>query len=152
MPREYFERARAGMRTMAAEVGLEMKSSDRLINSRQALATAEFAREQGDDKFRAVHLALFRGHWEQTAQLDSIPDLVEIGGRCGLDRLALAAALEEKRYEAVIDANRREATALGISAIPAHIFGRRYLILGAQPEQVFRKALAELAGDGPTTA
>lgn len=145
---ERYERARAHMRDMAAELGLTMVSSDRRINTRLALAAAEFAREQGDDTFRAMHHALFKAHWEQTGRLDSIADLVAIGTACGLDGDALEAALRDGRYEATLDANRREATTVGINAIPAHIFGRQYLVLGAQPEDVFRKVIAELNGNG----
>ena len=49
-----------GVRVMAAELGLTMKTRDRLINTRKALATAEFGRENG--KFEQVHRALFEAH------------------------------------------------------------------------------------------
>jgi predicted DsbA family dithiol-disulfide isomerase len=40
-----------------------------------------------------------------------------------------------------------EATQVGINAIPAHIVGRRFLVLGAQPIKVFREILAKVAED-----
>ena len=82
IPRErYFGAERAAqMRThlqaMAAEVGLEMESRDVLINSRAALATAEFARERG--AYEAVHKALFEAHWHLTGRLEDVEDLKRI--------------------------------------------------------------------------
>jgi len=151
IPREaYFGQERsATMRThlqaAAAQVGLTMESRDLIINSRRALGAAEFAREHG--LFNEMHLALFKAHWERTGRLEEIEDLVRIGVGVGLDSEALRTAIEDRRYDPVIDENRRVATSIGVDAIPAHIFGRRFLILGAQPYEVFRQALDRLAGN-----
>jgi predicted DsbA family dithiol-disulfide isomerase len=137
-----FEQMRTHLETIAAEVGLTMKQRDVIINSRRALGAAEFAREQG--KFDAMHQALLKSHWEGTARLENVDDLVRIGTEVGLDAIELRAAIDEDRYAAVIDENRAEASSLGINAIPAHIFGRRYLVLGAQPYEAFQQVLDRL--------
>jgi len=144
LPPDYMARVRANTERMAAEAGLVMRIRDRLINSRLALATAEFARECG--AFDAVHRALFKAHWEGTADLDDIADLKSIAAAAGLDAGALGVALADGRYEPLLDAHRADATAVGIDAIPSHIFGRRHLVVGAQPESVFREILAQLEG------
>ncbi len=146
LPADYQARVDAGLKMMAADTGLEMRRPKRLINSRLALAAAEFARER--DVFPAMHAALFKAHWEGTAALDSVEDLKRIAASVGLEADELEAALDEGRYEDVLDANRMEATQVGINAIPAHIIGRRFLILGAQPVDVFRGVLAKLGDDG----
>jgi predicted DsbA family dithiol-disulfide isomerase len=84
-----------------------------------------------------MHHALFKAHWELTGRLEDVDDLVRIGEEVGLDSVELRLAIEEGRYEAVIDDNRRQAEAVGINAIPAHIFGRRYLVVGAHPYESF---------------
>jgi predicted DsbA family dithiol-disulfide isomerase len=145
LPAEYQARVDAGLEMMAADTGLEMRRPDRLINSRLALAAAEFARER--DAFPAMHRALFKAHWEGTAALDSVEDLKRIATGVGLEPEELEAALDEGRYEDLLDANRLEATQVGINAIPAHIVGRRFLVLGAQPVNVFREILAKVAED-----
>jgi len=137
-----FEQMRTHLENMAAEVGLTMKQRDVIINSRRALGAAEFAREHS--KFDAMHLALFKAHWEGTGRLESTDDLVRIGAAIGLDADELRAAIDEDRYAAVIDENRAEAESVGINAIPAHIFGRRYLVLGAQPREAFEQVLERL--------
>jgi predicted DsbA family dithiol-disulfide isomerase len=73
-----------------------------------------------------------------------VDDLVRIGTEVGLDADELRAAIDEDRYAALINENRAEAESLGINAIPAHIFGRRYLLLGAQPYEAFQQVLDRL--------
>jgi predicted DsbA family dithiol-disulfide isomerase len=148
MPREsYFPPARleamnARLSAMAAEVGLLMLPPKRMINTRPALAAAEFARERG--AFEAMHRALFKAHWEGAANLDSVADLRSIAESVGLDGEGLEAALDEGRYEDLLDANRREAMQVGIDAIPAHIFGRRFLVVGAHPLELFKQVVARV--------
>ena len=91
-----------------------------------------------------MHHALFKAHWEGTGRLEDVDDLVRIGSTVGLDADELRAAITEDRYAPVIDENRRTASSVGIDAIPAHIFGRRYLVLGAQPYEVLKQVVDRL--------
>ena len=143
----YFGRARSErmqthLHSVADSVGLTMKQRDVIINSRRALGAAEYARGHG--KFEEMHQALFQAHWEGTGRLENVDDLVRIGSGLGLDGAGLRAAIEGDRYEAVIDENRRVAASVGIDAIPAHIFGRRYLVVGAQPYDVLKQVVERL--------
>ena len=148
IPREaYFGRARSQamhdhLQAVAAEVGLKMESRDVIINSRRALGAAEYARTRG--KFDEMHHALFKAHWERTARLEDVDDVVEIGAGVGLDRDELRDAIESGRFEQLIDETRQEAESAGINAIPAHVFGARYLVVGAQPYEVFERVVARL--------
>lgn len=148
IPRDvFFGRERAGrmddyMQSVARSVGLTMKRRDVIINSRRALAAAEFARDKG--KFDEMHRTLLKAHWEGTGRLEDVDDLVRIGEEVGLDADGLRTAIEDGRYEATIDEYRADAEGAGINAIPAHIFGRRYLVMGAQPYDVFKQVLDRL--------
>jgi predicted DsbA family dithiol-disulfide isomerase len=137
------EQMRTHLQAVAAEVGLNMESRDVIINSRRALGAAEFAREQG--KFEDMHHALFKAHWEKAAKLENVDDLVAIGVGIGLDGAELRAAIEGGRYEPLLDDTRHEAESVGINAIPAHVFAGRYLVVGAQPYEVFRQVLDRIA-------
>ena len=141
-----FEQMRLHLESIAAEVGLSMQQRDIIINSRRALGAAEFAREHGN--FEPMHRALFKAHWEGTGRLEDTDDLVRIGASVGLDATDLRKAIEEDRYAAVIDDNRAQAESDGINAIPAHIFGRRYLVMGAQPYEAFQEVIDRLRQDG----
>jgi len=152
IPRDaYFGRARSlqvhsYLQQVAQQVGLEMQPRDVIINSRRALGAAEFAREHG--KYEEMHHALFKAHWQQTGKLEDVNDLVRIGTEVGLDAEELRRAIEEGRYEDVIDENRQIATSAGINAIPAHVFGRRYLVMGAQPYEVLKQVVDKLTSVG----
>jgi predicted DsbA family dithiol-disulfide isomerase len=91
-----------------------------------------------------MHHALFKAHWELTSRLENVDDLVRIGDEIGLDPDELRLAIEDGRYEPIIDDNRRQAESVGINAIPAHIFGRRYLVVGAHPYESFTQVLDRL--------
>ena len=148
IPREvYFrgrrlERAEEHLRSIAADAGLELQHRDVIINSRRALGAAEFARERG--RFDEMHHALFQAHWGGGGKLEDVEHLVRIGSSVGLEASDLRTALEEDRYADVIDENRRIASSVGINAIPAHIFGRRYLVVGAQPYEVLKQVVDRL--------
>ena len=153
IPREvYFGRGRSAemhsyMQSVAESVGLEMQTRDVIINSRRALGAAEFAREHG--KFEEMHHALFKAHWEGKGKLEQVIDLVRIGESVGLDGEELRKAIEEDRYAVVIDENRRVASSVGINAIPAHVFDRRYLVLGAQPYDVLKEVVERVRAATP---
>jgi len=150
----YFGRARTDqirgrLEAVADEVGLVMRQRDVIINSRRALGAAEFAREQG--KFDEMHHALFKAHWEGRGRLEDVDDLVRIGTEIGLDPAELRPAIEEGRYEAVLDDSRHQAESVGINAIPAHIFGRRYLVVGAHPYESFTQVVDRLREEGESS-
>jgi predicted DsbA family dithiol-disulfide isomerase len=122
-----------------------MKRGTRLINTRLALSAAEFAREHG--LYDQMHLALFKAYWEQTGDIGTIEGLREIAVEVGLDADAMAAELAAGRYEDLLDANRREATQVGINGIPAHVFGLRYLVMGAQPYEILKQVADKAAAE-----
>jgi predicted DsbA family dithiol-disulfide isomerase len=130
---------------MAAEVGLVLKHPDRMINTRLALSTAEFAREYG--KYDEVRVALMKAHWEGAAELDRREDLQRVVAAAGLDPFALERELDAGRYESALDRHRAEAESVGIDGIPAHIIGRRYLVMGAQPYEAFIEVLDALSAE-----
>jgi predicted DsbA family dithiol-disulfide isomerase len=133
------------MESVADSVGLTMRQRDVIINSRRALGAAEFARENG--RFEEMHHALFKAHWEGGGKLEDVDDLVRIGEEVGLDGVELRTAIVEDRYAEVIDENRQLAASAGINAIPAHVFGRRYLVMGAQPYEVLKEVVDKLRAE-----
>ena len=141
---------RSRLEAVSDEVGLVMRQRDVIINSRKALGAAEFAREQG--KFDEMHRALFKAHWEGTGRLEDTDDLVRIGAEIGLDQVDLRSAIDEDRYAELLDDSRRQAESAGINAIPAHIFGRRYLVVGAHPYEAFMQVLDRLREEGESSS
>ena len=130
------------MNRLAASVGLHLELHKRLINSRPALQAAEFAREQG--RFDAMHHELFKAYWDESRDVSDLEVLREVGQKVGLDVEAMTEAVTADRYGALLDARRQEAEDLMISGIPAHVVADRYLVMGAQPYDVFERLMAKL--------
>jgi len=141
-PAAYRQQAEAGMQRLAGQVGLTLRSHDRLINSRPALQAAEFARDTGH--FRPMHHELFKAYWDEQRDVSNLDVLREVGQRVGLDLEAMAEAVTTDRYGPTLDARRQEAEDLMISGIPAHVVGDRYLVMGAQPYDVFERLMVKL--------
>jgi predicted DsbA family dithiol-disulfide isomerase len=142
LPAAYMERAQEGVNRMAAEVGLHLALHERLINSRPALQAAEFAREQG--RFEPMHLELMKAYWIEGRDLSDIDVLREVAARARVDVAGMEAAVKENRFGDYLDARRAEAEELGINGIPAHVIADRYLVMGAQPYDLFERVMAKV--------
>jgi predicted DsbA family dithiol-disulfide isomerase len=142
MPAAYMARAEEGMTRLAATVGLQLHSHERLINSRPALQAAEFAREQG--RFDAMHHELLKAYWDEGKDVSDLAVLREVAARAGVDVAGMEAAVAANRFGDYLDARRAEAEELGINGIPAHVIADRYLVMGAQPYDLFERVMAKV--------
>lgn len=115
---------------------------ERVPNSQKALQVTELARDR--ELHEPVHARLMRAYWSEARDIGDEPTLLELVAEAGLDREEAAAALADERYADRVAASTQEANRHGINAIPAFVLGRRLLLLGAQPEQVFERALEQL--------
>jgi predicted DsbA family dithiol-disulfide isomerase len=156
LPAAYMARAQEGVNRMAAAVGLHLSLHARLINSRPTLQAAEFAREQG--RFDAMHLELLKAYWDEGLDVSDMSVLRDIAARAGVDVAGMEAAVKADRFGDYLDARRSEAEELGINGIPAHVIADKYLVMGAQPYDLFERVMAKLevprrdAGKPPTDA
>jgi predicted DsbA family dithiol-disulfide isomerase len=150
LPAAYMARAQEGMNRMGAAVGLHLALHERLINSRPALQAAEFAREQG--LFDAMHHELLKAYWDEGKNVSDMAVLREVAVRVGLDVAGMEAAVAEDRFGDYLDARRAEAEELGINGIPAHVIADRYLVMGAQPYELFEQVMAKVGVPKRATA
>jgi predicted DsbA family dithiol-disulfide isomerase len=145
---EYFPKERlAGMaehlQKLAAHYGIhDFRQSERIPNTRRALALAEVARDQG--KLDAFRERAMHAHWRDGMDLENDDDLRTIARDAGLSDDAVFNSKNDPRYLARVDDIREEATETGVRGIPTFVLGR-YGISGAQPYEAFRN-LAEQAG------
>jgi predicted DsbA family dithiol-disulfide isomerase len=127
---------------MGAAVGLHLALHERLINSRPALQAAEFARGQG--RFDAMHHELLKAYWDEGRDVSDMAVLREVAARVGVDVAGMDAAINANRFGDYLDARRAEAEELGINGIPAHVIADRYLVMGAQPYDLFERVMAKV--------
>jgi predicted DsbA family dithiol-disulfide isomerase len=141
LPVAYRGRAEEGVNRLAAAVGLHLELHERLINSRPALQAAEFAREQGH--FDAMHRQLMKAYWDDGRDISDIAVLRQVAAKAGVDVAGMEAAVAADRFGDYLDARRAEAGELGINGIPAHVVADRYLVMGAQPYDLFERVMAK---------
>jgi predicted DsbA family dithiol-disulfide isomerase len=145
-------RAQEGVNRMATGVGLHLALHERLINSRPALQAAEFARQEGH--FDAMHHGLLKAYWDEGRDVSDIAVLRDLAARAGVDVAGMEAAVAADRFGDYLDARRAEAEELGINGIPAHVVADRYLVMGAQPYDLFERVMAKVGvarRNGPAT-
>jgi len=78
--------------------------------------------------------------------------VTELAAEAGLGRDEAAEVVAEGRYADRIVASTQDANRLGVNGIPAFVLDRRLLVLGAQPEEVFEQAVAQLQETTPPAA
>ena len=124
---------------MAAPYGIIFAGKSRISNSRMSLEASEFAKEHG--MFDQFHRALFQAYFSQGMDIGNLEVLTHIGRESGLDRDALAQALQTGKYRPTIENMRKDADRRGVTAAPTFIIEGTDRIVGAQPIDVFRKKL-----------
>ncbi len=127
---------------MALQTGLTLKVHERLINSRPALQAAEYARSQG--RFEPMHHELFRAYWEEGRDVSDPDVLRDVARRAEVDVSGMEEAVSSDRYGKYLDERRQEAQELMIDGIPAHVIADRYLVMGAQPYDLFERVMARI--------
>jgi predicted DsbA family dithiol-disulfide isomerase len=115
-------------------------------NSRNALRVTELARDRG--LHEPVHSRLMLAYWSEGADIGDEATLLALVAEVGLDGDEAAEALAEGRFAVRVQASTREANLHGINAIPAFVLDRRLLVLGAQPEELFERAVSQLSEEG----
>ena len=138
---------------IAAAAGLEYRFGDlKHTNSRKAhelLHHAAAAGRQAD-----VKEALLRAYFTEGRHLGREEVLAAVAEETGLDREEALRALRSGEQAAAVDADVRQAYALGINAVPFYVLDRRFGLSGAQPPEVFVEALERTleARTGPPAA
>ncbi|MGW6294618.1 DsbA family oxidoreductase [Streptomyces sp. NPDC055058] len=145
------EQAQAGeenLATQAAAEGLPYRTRDRDHgNTFDMHRLLHHAREQG----RQSELLdrLYRANFaEERSVFDDDERLVGLAVDAGLDADAARAVLADpEAYAAEVREDEREAAQLGARGVPFFVLDRSYGVSGAQPVEVFGRALTQAWGD-----
>lgn len=118
---------------------------DRVPNTQLALELGELARQVG--LHATYHEAVMAAMWEQEQDVSDPIVLREIAVGVGLEAEAVDSALTSRSFRPDVEQSTREAHSAGINAVPAFVIGDRYLLMGAQPHEVFEQAIAQLQAE-----
>jgi len=136
---EDIERMMGHLRTMGAPFGIAFVDRPVLSNSHAALLAVEFAREQG--KFQAFHEAVFASYFSHGLDIGDLDVLRQLALDIGLDAGAMAGAVKSGKHLQILEKAKEDGARLGVTGVPTFFINETRALVGAQPLDVFRKAL-----------
>ena len=149
LPRErllarYGEDGIARTEAMFAARGLEYRPHPDVVpNTKAALRLGELAREHG--LHDAFHDRVMDAYWAESRNIGDGAELRALTSEAGLPADEVDEVLAGDRYVDVVEAFTARAVSIGVTGVPAFVLDRRLLVLGAQPNEVFEQAFAQLA-------
>jgi predicted DsbA family dithiol-disulfide isomerase len=133
------ERERQKVIMVAAETGILVAPPARWIDSGAALQGSEIARDAG--VFSKYHDQVFRGAFEEGADIEDREVLEGIAERAGMDRVRFRAGIESGAMGARLAENKREAEEFSALGYPTFILGD-FPMIGIQPIESMRLLLS----------
>ena len=145
---DYIIRARASgaderLQSMAEMHGMEFNSPDRIYNTRIAHEATEYAREHG--KANEFHKVVFRKVYADGFDISQWDVLRSAAEEVNLDAQDMQSVVESGKYTAQVAEQVRWAQQIGVTGVPTYVINDRYAIVGAQPYEAFKNALAQIA-------
>jgi predicted DsbA family dithiol-disulfide isomerase len=144
---DHIKRARANgseerLASMANSYGMEFKSTERIYNTRLAHEATEYAREHG--KALEFHKIVFRMVYAEGKDPSQWDVLRSAAQEAGLDDEAMQRGVESGKYTESVNEQVQWAYQIGVSGVPTYVINDRYALVGAQPYEVFKNALAQI--------
>jgi len=145
------------LRQIAESYGLGFVSTKRIYNTRLAHEATEYARERGNparfnstvqrnERGRAseFHKVLFRKVYAEGQDPGQWDVLRSVAEEVGLDAVEMQRQVENEKYKVIVADQVRQAYQIGVTGVPTYVINNRYAIVGAQPYEVFKRALEQI--------
>ena len=144
---DYIKRARANgseerLRSIANIYGMRFESTERIYNTRLAHEATEYAREHG--KGNEFHKVIFRKVYADGKDPSQWEVLRSVAEEVGLNADEMQHDVESEKYKSNVEEQVRWAYQIGVTGVPTYVVNDRYAIVGAQPYEVFKNALAQI--------
>ncbi|WP_427109839.1 DsbA family oxidoreductase [Lysinibacillus xylanilyticus] len=140
MSREEAKTIHERVAKQAKAEGLDLRFDTlQLTNTLDAHRLLHFAAEHG--KNNEVAELLFKAYFTECKHVGSHETLIAIAVEAGLDSKATAKMLVSDQFTDEVRVDHLEGNRLGVSGVPFYVIDRKYAISGAQPTNVFHKAL-----------
>jgi predicted DsbA family dithiol-disulfide isomerase len=145
---DYIKKGRANgseerLRSMANTYGMDFKSTERIYNTRLAHEATEYAREHGREL--EFHKIVFRLVYAEGKDISQWEVLRSAAQEAGLDGEAMQRDVEGGKYTESVNEQVQWAYQIGVSGVPTYVINDRYALVGAQPYEVFKNTLEQIA-------
>lgn len=136
-PYEAWDRLEAEAKTVGLD--LDMRKQGMRYPSQPALVLIAAARDRGTQ--HELALAMSHAYYIDALNIADTEVLVSIGARFGFNAEEVRALVTDAAALSAVEAAAAQASAQGISGVPFFILNNRYALSGAQPEEVFARAI-----------
>jgi predicted DsbA family dithiol-disulfide isomerase len=142
MSLEQSEASQKQLAERAAATGLEFNwQAARYGNTFDAHRVVHLAAQHG--LADAAHERLMRAYFTEGLAVGDRAVLRDLAGQVGLGAEQVERLLTSDEYAASVRADESLARDFGISSVPFYVFDRKYAVSGAQPVEVFSRALTQ---------
>ena len=126
------------MKARMDEEGLPYGNRTHTYNSRLAQELGKWADTQ--DGGEAIHMKLYEAYFVEGRNIGDPDILVEIAESVGLDGTAAREVIEERSFEAAVDADWEKSRQYGVTGVPTYVADAKGVV-GAQPYEVLERLL-----------
>jgi predicted DsbA family dithiol-disulfide isomerase len=135
---------------VAAQEGLKFDFEKQVIspNTRNAHRLIWFAKKHG--KQIEMKEALMKAYFEQGIDLTKMENLISIATQAGIDPEKIKSFLSSTEGMVEVTTSEMQNAQRGISGVPFYIINNQYGVSGAQPSEVFARALLEISAENTT--
>jgi predicted DsbA family dithiol-disulfide isomerase len=144
---DYVKRARANgseerLRSIAESYGMKFESTKRIYSTRLSHEATEYARENG--KGNEFHKALFHKVYAEGEDPSQWTVLRSTAEEVGLNADEMQRLVQSNHFTQQVEEQVRWAQQIGVTGVPTYVINDRYAVVGAQPYDVFKSALAQI--------
>ena len=144
---EHVKQARAAgseerLSRLAASFGMKFVSTKRIYNTRMAHEATEYARDH--DQLIEFHKIVFRKVYAEGLDISQWDVLRDAAIEASLDADEMQREVQAGKYTANVEEQVQQAYRMGVSGVPTYVINNRYAVVGAQPYEVFKRALETL--------
>ncbi len=144
---DHIKRARANgseerLSSIAKTYGMKFESTERIYNTRIAHEATEYAREHS--RGNEFHKIVFRKVYAEKQDPSNWDVLRSAAEEAGLNADEMQSEVDGGKYTANVADQVNWAYQIGVSGVPTYVINDRYAVVGAQPYEVFKNALAQI--------
>lgn len=129
-----------------AAAGLPFRRPVRIPNTRRALETAAFVRNEVPDCFAVLDRSFFDAHFVHGLYLGDQDVLDQLVAAAGADPVEVRRAVHAGEASEGVDSSMIVAAELGIDGTPAWLIGGERLVQGLNLRDDYRKIVSDLGG------